>query len=466
MQDAIEPGSTVKPMVAAAALATDSVRPGERFDCRGRGTRLAGFWIRDHVEPGRYTLDEVVAYSANTGIIEIAERIPQNDLHRTFAAFGFGRRSGIDFPAEARGLMPEVRTWSKLSRAGFALGQELTVTPLQVALAYAAIANGGWLPEPCLVNSVSAEEWSMSSERPYRARVLDEALAARLTDMLEAVIEEGTGEGAQIPGLRVAGKTGTAQRAVNGGFDDEHHVAWFAGFLPLPDPRLVIVVAVENPRVDFWASTAAAPVFARIAVAAAGHLDLPLSKDDISAFRVARTDETARAGGGRVKLADLLALCPDARLEGDGDCEMRGITHDSRRVSEGDIFAALPGSQRPWHRLPRRGGIGGGRRDSERRGPAGGFDLPWIYSARPRREMAAMALALAGDPQRDLRLIGITGTNGKSTTASLIGQTPRRGRSRPPRDRDPRGADRRPEIGATERTTPESTDLAPILRVR
>ena len=108
VQDAIEPGSTVKPVVAAAALAADSVRPGERFDCLGRGVRLAGFWIRDHVDPGRYTLDEVVAYSANTGIIEVAERIPQEVLYRTFVAFGFGRRSGIDFPAEARGLMPEV----------------------------------------------------------------------------------------------------------------------------------------------------------------------------------------------------------------------------------------------------------------------------------------------------------------------------------------------------------------------
>ena len=121
--------------MAAAALATASVRAGERFDCLGRGTRLAGFWIRDHVEPGRYTLDEVVAFSANTGIIEIAERIPQEDLYRTFSAFGFGRRSEIDYPAEARGLMPTVNDWSKLSRAGFALGQELTVTPLQMALA-------------------------------------------------------------------------------------------------------------------------------------------------------------------------------------------------------------------------------------------------------------------------------------------------------------------------------------------
>ncbi len=299
VQDAIEPGSTVKPIVAAAALAADTVKPGERFDCRGRGIRLAGFWIRDHVEPGRYTLDEVVAYSANTGIIEVVERIPPEHLYRTFSAFGFGSRSGIDFPAEARGIMPEVATWSKLSRAGFALGQELTVTPLQVALAYAAIANGGWLPEPGLVSSASAEEWSMPADRPCRARVLDEALAARLTDMLEAVVEDGTGEGAQVDGMRVAGKTGTAQRAVNGGFDDEHHVAWFAGFFPLPDPRVVIVVAVENPRVDFWASTAAAPVFARIAAAAAGHLDLPLGDDGAGALQVARTAAvTSRRGGG------------------------------------------------------------------------------------------------------------------------------------------------------------------------
>ena len=140
----------------------------------------------------------------------------------------------------------------------------------------------------------------MPTDRPYRARVLDGALAARLTDMLEAVIDEGTGEGARIPGMRVAGKTGTAQRVVNGAFDDEHHVAWFAGFLPLPDPQVVIVVAVENPRVDFWASTAAAPIFARIAVAAAGHLDLPLVSEGVSAFRVASTDEVTRRQGGGV----------------------------------------------------------------------------------------------------------------------------------------------------------------------
>ena len=300
VQDALEPGSTVKPLVAAAALSGDTVRPGEQFDCFSKGTRLAGFWIRDHVEPGRYTLDEVVAYSANAGIIEIVERIPEDHLFRTFSAFGFGRRSGVDFPAEARGLMPKVATWSKLSRAGFALGQELTVTPLQMALAYAAIANGGWLSVPFLVNRADADGASMPTSGSCRARVLDEALAARLTDMLEAVVVDGTGVEARIRGFRVAGKTGTAQRAVNGGFDDEHHVAWFAGFLPLPDPRMVIVVAVENPRADFWASTAAAPVFARIAEAAAGYLDLARDGEDLGAFRRARTDEATHPRGGGV----------------------------------------------------------------------------------------------------------------------------------------------------------------------
>lgn len=299
VQDAIEPGSTVKPMVAAAALAAGTIESGERFDCLGRGTRLAGFWIRDHAAPGRYTIDEVVAFSANTGIIEIAERIPQDHLYRTFTAFGFGTRSEISFPAEARGIVPEVRTWSRLSRAGFALGQELTVTPLQVALAYAAIANGGWLPEPCLVTRAAAEEWSLPPRRPRRARVLDTALADRLTSMLEAVVDEGTGSAAQIPGYRVAGKTGTAQRAVSGGFDDENHVAWFAGFFPLPDPKLVIVVALENPRVDFWGSTTAAPVFARIAEAAAGHLDLP-REGATDVVRVALDGATTGARGGGV----------------------------------------------------------------------------------------------------------------------------------------------------------------------
>ena len=297
VQDAFEPGSTVKPMVAAAALSCDVVRRGEHFDCRHHGARVAGRWIRDHVDPGLYTLDEIIVHSANVGIIEVAERVPEETLWRAFDAFGFGRRTGIDFPAEARGLLPRPQTWSKMSRAGFALGQELTVSPLQLAMAYAAIANGGWLPRPQLVISDTGGDGRTID--PVRTRVLDEDLAGRLRDMLEGVVREGTGKLAQVPGYRTAGKTGTAQRAVAGTFDDEHHVAWFAGFLPMPDPRLVVVVAVENPSVnDFWASTVAAPIFADIAEASVSLLDLPPTEPvSIPAPKLARREGSVAEDG-------------------------------------------------------------------------------------------------------------------------------------------------------------------------
>ena len=296
VQDAFEPGSTVKPFIAAAALSEDVVRPGERFDCRERGVSVAGHWVRDHAEPGLYTVDEVVIYSANTGIIEMAERVPEERLWQAFGAFGFGRRTGVIFPAEARGLLPETRTWSKMSRAGFALGQELIVSPLQMAMAYAAIGNGGWLLEPQLVMPDSKS--GRTANGGDRVRILDERLALRLRDMLEAAVREGTGELARVPGYRTAGKTGTAQRAVGGGFDDEHHIAWFAGLMPMPDPRIAVVVAVEDPvGIDFWASTVAAPVFAEIAEAAACLLDItPTEPVAPPEQRIAQGEATADGG--------------------------------------------------------------------------------------------------------------------------------------------------------------------------
>jgi len=275
VQDAFEPGSTIKPLVAAAALASRAVAPGERFDCTHRGFEVAGHWIRDHAEPGRYTLDEIVSKSANAGIIQVAQRLDPTLLWRTLRGFGFGRPTGVGFPGEASGMLAPVSRWSGMSRAGLALGQELTVSPLQLALAYASIANGGWLPAPALVERAGSTSDGLADRPSMRRRVMDGRLAARIRAMLEGVVTDGTGTNAAVAGYRVAGKTGTAQRAVAGGFDDQHHVSWFAGFLPLPDPQIVIVVAVVQPDNDFWASTVAAPAFARIATRAACILGLP-----------------------------------------------------------------------------------------------------------------------------------------------------------------------------------------------
>jgi len=276
VQDALEPGSTIKPFVVAAALSSAVFTLDQRIDCQDRGIMVAGSWIRDHADPGLYSLREIIAYSSNTGAIKVAQGIEQPALWDMLRAFGFGERTKVGFPAEASGLVNPLAAWTTMSSAGIAIGQELTVTPLQLALAYAAIANGGWLCKPMLVRRAGAQEQPGAQETVLRRRVMDSSLALQLQGMLQMAVEQGTGELAQLPGLGAAGKTGTAQKAVEGGFDNSHHVSWFAGFFPMPGPRYVVVVTLEEPTKDYWAAHVAAPVFARLATATADLMGLPL----------------------------------------------------------------------------------------------------------------------------------------------------------------------------------------------
>ena len=277
VQSAIEPGSTVKPFIAAAGLSAGVVGPGELFDCTKRGIKVGNTWIRDHAKPDTYSLDQVIVKSSNAGIIQVAERLDHDLLWQVFNGLGFGRKPELGFPSETSGLLWPVKHWSSMSPSGLALGQELTASPLQLALAYAAVANGGWLPEPRLVDRMRGRIDSARDRVQSRTRVMDRPLADRIASMLEQVVVEGTGTMAQVPGYRVAGKTGTAQIAVDGTFDDKHHAAWFAGFLPMPDPRWVIVVVVEDPTKTYWASSVAAPVFAKVAQATIHMAGLPPS---------------------------------------------------------------------------------------------------------------------------------------------------------------------------------------------
>jgi cell division protein FtsI/penicillin-binding protein 2 len=267
VEDALEPGSTFKPFIVAAAMTAGVLDPSELVDCSGGGVEIANVFIHDHARYGLLPVQQVLAKSSNAGAIRIAYRVGTNQLDETIRRMGFGQPTRVELPAETRGIYRGPQSWSALSRAGLALGQEISATTIQLAQAYAAIANGGFLVHPRLV--FETRDRSGRPITPYqpqpRVRVLPADVAVRLASMLEAVVEEGTGKAADVPGYRVAGKTGTAQRASSGSYSAGRHVAWFAGFLPMPDPSLVIVVCVDEPVSNYWAADVAAPAFGRIA---------------------------------------------------------------------------------------------------------------------------------------------------------------------------------------------------------
>ena len=267
VEDALEPGSTFKPFIVASALLAGALSPGEMVDCSGGGVQVANVFIHDHARYGALPVREVLAKSSNAGAIRIAMRLSPAQLDASIRAFGFGQPTQVELPAETRGIYRSPQSWTALSRAGLALGQEISVTPLQLAQGYAAIANGGLLVRPSLVAEIRDPQGRLVTPRhaasPVRALPAD--LAASIAGMLEAVVEEGTGKSAEVPGFRVAGKTGTAQRAFGGGYGSGRHVAWFAGFWPQPAPYLVIVVCIDEPHSNYWAAEVAAPAFGRIA---------------------------------------------------------------------------------------------------------------------------------------------------------------------------------------------------------
>jgi cell division protein FtsI/penicillin-binding protein 2 len=279
VEDALEPGSAFKPIVVAAALTAGVLNPSELVDCSGGGVHVANVFLHDHAQYGLLPVREVLAKSSNAGAIRIASRLAAGQLDAMIRQFGFGQPTEVELPAEARGIYRSPQYWSAVSQASLALGQEISVTTLQMAQAYAIIANGGWRVRPTLV--LETQDRSGNVVTPYRpqpaTRVLPARVASSLATLLEAVVDDGTGKPAEVPGYRVAGKTGTAQRAVGGSYAAGHHVAWFAGFLPMPNPRLVIVVCVDEPQSNYWATEVAAPAFGRIAARTVTLLGVPPS---------------------------------------------------------------------------------------------------------------------------------------------------------------------------------------------
>ncbi|MGQ0809720.1 MAG: peptidoglycan D,D-transpeptidase FtsI family protein [Nitrospiraceae bacterium] len=268
LTDTYEPGSTMKVVVAAAALEEKVVTPGTMiFGEQGRMT-VASTVIHDHEKMGWMTFAEVIQRSSNIGAAKTAMMLGEQRFYRSLQDFGFGERTEIDLPGEVVGLLKHNRDWGRRTLASIAIGQEVGVTPLQLLAAMGAIANGGLLMKPYVMSEIRDTKGQLIVENgPHvRRRVLSPDTSRTLSGILEGVVTNGTGTRAAIPGYRVAGKTGTAQKIDprTGTYSSTQVIGSFAGYVPANEPRLAMIVIIDDPQVDAWGGTAAAPVFRRV----------------------------------------------------------------------------------------------------------------------------------------------------------------------------------------------------------
>jgi len=253
--DVFEPGSTVKPFTVAVALQSPQFSAESVIDTSPGFMTVGDATIRDPKNQGLLDLGGVLAYSSQVGISRLALQLNEYDIWDLFRRVGFGQASGMGYPGESSGFLPNRRRWKEIERVTFAYGYGLTVTPLQLASAYMTIASGGIKRDVTLLNSGST-----SGER-----ILPEAVARQLLVMLGRVVSEGTGKRAAVDTYAVAGKTGTSRKIGKNGYDDSRHIAFFAGIAPLDQPRFVGVVIINEPKTSRVGGGAiAAPIFARV----------------------------------------------------------------------------------------------------------------------------------------------------------------------------------------------------------
>ena len=271
--DTYEPGSTFKLVTITAALEDHLVTPRTTFklpptlqvadrvihESHARGTELM-------------SVRQIVEYSSNIGTITVAERLGAGRLASWIDRFGFGKPTGIDFPGESSGFALPLDQWSGSTIGTVPIGHGIAVTPIQMARAYSAIANGGRLVEPHLIERIGGAD----VERLSSHRIVSRAVSEQMLSMLRGVVLEGTGTEAAIPGYTVAGKTGTAAKIdPDGRYSTSRYVASFVGLVPASKPRLVIMVMVDEPSASIWGGTVAAPAFKEIASFNLQHLEIP-----------------------------------------------------------------------------------------------------------------------------------------------------------------------------------------------
>ncbi len=340
IQDVYEPGSTFKIVTAAAALEEDMVDRDEVFDVSAGSIRVGRSRIPDFRTYGPLTFTDVIVKSSNVGAIMVGLRLGPVRLSRYVDRFGFGRAQSPDFPSESPGLVWNADTLNDRAIASISMGYQVAVTPLQMATAIGAVANGGELLQPRVVRAVVDDGGRVVSERRVIRRAITRRTAAQLTEIMTAVAERGTARRARVTGYPVAGKTGTAEKLINGRYSHRDHNASFVGFVPADAPRLVVLVMIDTPRSAvingvrqraYTGGLVAAPIFQRIAQAALRYLKVPRSVDRRQPLFVTRSPSNQHPRLQPAALSEAGAPFPDpdvaAAAEHDGTMpDLRGLS--------------------------------------------------------------------------------------------------------------------------------------------
>jgi len=283
--DILDPGSTFKIVAAAGALNDGLVTPATRFDCSIDSIEYKGkprrFMRDDHKFDHPLTVAEIISHSSNVGAAQLGMKLGEQKLYDYARAFGFGEKSGFPFGGEVSGFLNPVDKWSGVDITRIPAGYSISATPMQIHYAMATIASGGALMRPQIIRQVTDQSGEVVYDfgKSTRRQVLSTKTAEQMARMLQKVVsEEGTAPKAAIENFQVAGKTGTAQKLINGRYSERNHVGSFVGFFPASRPRVVITVIVDDAKMSpgriAYGSTVAAPSFKHIAEQLIQYLDI------------------------------------------------------------------------------------------------------------------------------------------------------------------------------------------------
>jgi cell division protein FtsI (penicillin-binding protein 3) len=314
--DALEPGSTFKAFLIASALERGSLQPDDTIDCEQGSLRIPGKTIRDHHPHGELDPAGILRVSSNVGAVKVAEALGRHAHYDMLRRFGFGEPTGAGFPDESAGVLRPWQSWQPVDQATIAFGQGVSVTAVQLAAASAVFANGGEWVRPRLVRARRAADgpWQPTQREGVR-RVLSRETAATMRAMLETVVSpDGTGARAALRGVRVAGKTGTAQKLdpETGRYSQDRYRAWFVGFVPADDPRLVVLAELDEPQhPGHTGGVAAAPLFARVAATQLARFGIFTEPEGAAPVVRTAAHDPAGAGDGAAVARAAVAAGPE-----------------------------------------------------------------------------------------------------------------------------------------------------------